>query len=216
MADWLMEDGERRPHLSSGNSDFVYDEENSAWIEEGATPETTPVWRSGGYAGSSRAHSRGERDAINKGYHLVVPGYVQRYTGVGGDIIIPPSIVRIHRGAFCTGKVAEKLTGIQLAGPSPYDEETSALTSVIFQGAVIAIEDKAFWNCSNLTSVTFNAGIKEIRSLAFASCTCLTDINIPENGVSIERGAFYDCPSLNRECKNLLERFYPHALRLYE
>ena len=67
---------------------------------------------------------------------------------------------------------------------------------IIFDGAISAIGNYAFYNCNSLTSITIPDNVTLIKHRAFEGCSGLTSIAIPENVTEIESWAFYGCSSL--------------------
>ena len=62
-------------------------------------------------------------------------GVLVKYTGNGGDVVIPDGVTSIGNEAFY---------------------EYSSLTSVTLPDSLTSIGDSAFYNCSRLTSITMN------------------------------------------------------------
>ena len=61
---------------------------------------------------------------------------------------------------------------------------------------VIAIGNRAFYECVVLTSVTIPESVQVIGEAAFYYCRCLTSVTIPESVQVIGDGAFYECGRL--------------------
>ena len=61
---------------------------------------------------------------------------------------------------------------------------------------VTAIDQEAFYHCTDLTSVTFGDNVTSIGWRAFSGCTGLTSITIPENVTYTGGEAFYECEGL--------------------
>lgn len=80
-------------------------------------------------------------------------GVLIKYTGPGGEVIIPEGVTGIDEGAFygCTG-----------------------LTGVTISGDVTSIGSYAFHGCTSLTSVTIPEGVTVIGEAAFYRCSNLT------------------------------------------
>ena len=95
-------------------------------------------------------------------------GVLEKYTGKGGDVVIPDGVTHIGHEAFwyCTG-----------------------LTSVVIPKSVSSIGNHAFYACKNLKSVTMPDSVKEIGQYAFRSCRSITSITIP-NGAKLGEDAF--------------------------
>ena len=62
--------------------------------------------------------------------------------------------------------------------------------------SVVAIDDKAFYDCDELTSVIIPTSVKSIGYQAFLNCNRMTFITIPDGIASIEDGTFASCNSL--------------------
>ena len=102
-------------------------------------------------------------------------GVLVKYTGNGGDVVIPEGVTSIGDWAFY---------------------ECSSLTSVTIPDGVTSIEDDAFRYCENLTSVTISDSVTSIGDRAFSSCSSLSSVTIPDSVTSIGDGAFSGCDDL--------------------
>ena len=102
-------------------------------------------------------------------------GVLTKYTGRGGDVVIPERVTAIGEEAFfgCT-----------------------ALSSVKIPAGVSAIGDKAFFGCTALSSVEIPEGVSAIGAEAFAGCTALEKVVFPTSLTAIGARAFYECKSL--------------------
>lgn len=102
-------------------------------------------------------------------------GVLTKYTGAGGDVVIPDSVTGIGSGAFsgCT-----------------------SLASVSIPNSVTSIGENAFLGCYSLTNVSIPDSITSIGESAFGYCRSLTSMNIPNRVISIGSGAFEDCDNL--------------------
>ena len=74
--------------------------------------------------------------------------------------------------------------------------ECSSLTSIAIPNSVTKIEPKTFSGCSSLTSVTIPDSVTEIGDYAFYRCSSLTSVTIPDSVTEIGNYAFYRCSSL--------------------
>ena len=109
---------------------------------------------------------------------VIDEGYLEEYTGKGGDVIIPDGVVGIGHGAF---------------------QFCDTLTSVIIPESVSEIGAGAFFNCKNLISVRLPAGITHVGENAFSGCIKLESINMPEGDVYIGGTIFEGCSALRDE-----------------
>ena len=102
-------------------------------------------------------------------------GVLKKYTGAGGDIVIPSGVIKIGNFAF---------------------EKCSSLTSVVISEGVEVIGDGAFFSCENLQSVTFPESLRKIGEYAFGLCKGLREIEFPEGITDISSMAFSSCDDL--------------------
>lgn len=63
---------------------------------------------------------------------------------------------------------------------------------------VVAIGERAFFDCFTLKSVTIPNTVKEIRDNAFRGCIYLTEIDIPKSVTKIGETILVDCKALNK------------------
>ena len=145
--------------------------------------------------------------ASEDGKCLIVDGNLKSFaTGCGAtEYTIPEGVTTIGYIAFQGGK---------------------SLTSVTIPDSVIAVEDGAFWNCSNIaefkgkfasedgkclivdgnlnafaigcgvTEYTIPNGVTKIGTWAFDDCKSLTSVTIPDSVTTIGQSAFSSCSSL--------------------
>jgi hypothetical protein len=105
---------------------------------------------------------------------------ITRYTGPGGNVIIPSTknglpVTSIDYMAFfyCLN-----------------------LTNVTIPNSITNIGNNAFEDCTNLTTVTIGNNVTSIGNWAFEFCGSLTNVTIPNSVTTIGQGAFSDCTSL--------------------
>ena len=102
-----------------------------------------------------------------------------KYSGDGGDIVIPDTISEIMPCAF----------------------ENARLTSVKFPEGIKKIGSAAFKNCTELKELSFSASLSYVGKFAFLGCTGIEKIKFYDglmgaNNLDIDQSAFFNCPSL--------------------
>ncbi len=121
-----------------------------------------------------------------------------RYTGPGGDVVIPEGITEIGDWAFsnCTGLTSVTIPeGVTEIGGSVFYGCTS-LSSVTIPEGVTEIRSWSFFGCTDLTSVIIPEGVTKIGGCAFGGCTNLQSVMIPESVMEIGEVAFQGCKNL--------------------
>ena len=105
----------------------------------------------------------------------ITDGVLTRYTGSGGDVVIPEGVTSIGDAAF----------GLC------YD-----LTSVKIPKGVTQIGKGVFMQCINLTSVEIPEGVTSIGYMAFESCYSLTSVTLPSTLEFLGSDVFEGCSGL--------------------
>ena len=90
---------------------------------------------------------------------VIEKGVLKKYTGPGGDVVIPDGVTEIGDYVFYKSKT---------------------LTSVSFPKSLRIIGSQAFASCNGLTAVTIPPSVKEIRWSAFDWCENLKDVFIED------------------------------------
>ena len=110
----------------------------------------------------------------------IVKGVLKKYTGSGGDVVIPNCITKIGRDAFSD----------DFWGKNP------SITSVIIPQGIKSVDDCAFSGCTNLIKVSIPEGVTKIGEYAFSICKSLEAVVIPNSVIKIGENAFSGCESL--------------------
>ncbi len=106
---------------------------------------------------------------------IIERGELKKYTGKGGDIVIPDGVRAIGDMAF-------------------WNNET--VTSVTVGGGVKEIMSHAFDGCKNLSRVELCEGIEIIGPWAFSACGSLKYIKIPASVTELTYEVFLDSTAL--------------------
>ncbi len=118
----------------------------------------------------------------NQNDFVIENGVLKKYTGPGGDVVIPEGVTEIGRLAF----------------------DMKNLRSIVIPIGVTRIDDGAFKWCS-LTSITIPEGVSSIGIEAFENCTSLEEITIPESLREVSRSAFVWCYNLKKVYINSID-----------
>lgn len=125
-------------------------------------------------------------------------GCLVKYTGPGGDVVIPDGVTKIGMASFdrCTSLTSVTIPdSVTKIGISAFSLCTS-LTSIKIPNSITKIDGCAFDGCVRLTSVTIPDGVTKISAGTFSLCKRLTSVRIPNSITEIENNAFKDCTSL--------------------
>ncbi len=106
---------------------------------------------------------------------IIERGELKKYTGKGGDIVIPDGVRAIGDMAF-------------------WNNET--ITSVAVGGGVKEIMSHAFDGCKNLARVELSEGLEIIGPWAFSACKSLKYIKIPASVTELTYEVFLDSTAL--------------------
>ncbi|MEE5992083.1 MAG: leucine-rich repeat domain-containing protein [Oscillospiraceae bacterium] len=106
---------------------------------------------------------------------VIENGVLKKYTGNGGDVVIPENVEKIGRKAFFCD---------------------IGITSVTIPDTVKVMEENVFSGCVNLTAVRLSNCVERLEFGTFSNCTALTSIVIPDSVRIIGNGVFAGCTSL--------------------
>lgn len=129
---------------------------------------------------------------------VIENGVLTKYTGPGGDVVIPENVTTIGACAFskCSNLTSVTIPeGVTSVMYQAFYHCTN-LTSVTIPGSVTSIGIEAFDGCRNLMCAAIPAKVTSIGNRAFSECSKLTSIIIPAGVMSIGYKVFYRCSSL--------------------
>ena len=109
------------------------------------------------------------------GDFLVENGVLKKYTGTGGDIIVPDGVTTIGTEVF-------------------YNRDD--IKSIVVPQGVTYIEYGAFSYCRNLEKVVLPEGMVDIHNCIFSHCTSLVEVVLPDSLETLGISMFSHCTSL--------------------
>ncbi|MBE6957981.1 MAG: leucine-rich repeat domain-containing protein [Ruminococcaceae bacterium] len=116
---------------------------------------------------------------------VIENGVLTKYTGPGGNVVIPEGVTKIGSKAFWG---------------------CESMTAVTIPEGVTSIDFGAFWECTGLKEITIPEGVTTIGEYAFTWCRNLTKIVLPK---SIE---MIDCGALAAGAEGVVEILVPKAV----
>lgn len=125
-------------------------------------------------------------------------GVLIRYSGSGGDVVIPDGLMEIGDWAFSRCNNLESVSlpdSIRYIGMGAFNRCYN-LKSITIPSGVTTIGDAAFEDCESLTSLVIPSNVTTIGEFAFSNCISLESILIYANVTSIEAKTFYACKSV--------------------
>ncbi len=121
-------------------------------------------------------------------------GFVTKYTGEGGNIVIPQYVSRENGDGTYS---AVRVRGFN----ADVFSENDKITGVVLSKYISNIPDNAFKNCTNLKMV-FAYGVSEIGNNAFENCISLERFNVDKYHTKLGANAFKNVPSISIEAAN--------------
>ena len=132
----------------------------------------------------------------NASEFVIADGVLKKYTGPGGDVVIPEGVISISSDAFKnntsirTIALPETLRRILNGAFSGCE----ALSEIKFSKGLIEIAPRAFYMCSSLSQIQLPKTLQTIGHRAFKLCTSLTTVTFSNQLVEIASNAFDSCP----------------------
>lgn len=129
---------------------------------------------------------------------VIENGAVKKYTGPGGDVVIPDGMTAIGASAFrCCGSLKSMVIpkGVTSIGASAF-RDCDSLSNVVIPGSVTILGDGAFLGCKSLHSMVIPKSMVSIGNWAFADCAGLRSVVIPESVTSMGDWALGGCLAL--------------------
>ena len=90
-----------------------------------------------------------------------------------------------------TGSTEDYTLGVS---SQPWNSCRDQIKTLVVEGTVTRIGERAFQKCTALESVTVQAGVQTVGKCAFLNCSALTRVELPE-GIFQEDGAFRNTPA---------------------
>ena len=106
---------------------------------------------------------------------VIAEGVLIRYTGMGGDVIVPD--------------------GIRVIGDSAFSD-CAALRHVTLPDSLLHIGAYAFYDCIGLEAITVPFNTTQIGAEAFSGCVKLIRVTLPVALSHVGMMAFAFCPAL--------------------
>ena len=123
-----------------------------------------------------------------------------RYTGDGGDIVIPDGVTKIAPRVFWNNKNVKSIVvpeGVKEIGFRSFSG-CEKLEKIILPPELKKIPNEAFSYCPELKTVELSGGITEIGKEAFICCSKLESVVIPDGVTEIGESAFLQCKNLKK------------------
>lgn len=145
---------------------------------------------------------------------VIYKGRLEKYTGPGGDVVVPAGVTRIGDKAF---RACEEVTSVILPeGVTEIGEwafmACGKLQSIQIPEGVTAIGEGAFWYCESMPKIVFPATMTQIGKHALGNCKSLTSITILGEKLAGMSSAFFGKVSVHFHVRNI--NVIPAAMRI--
>ncbi len=110
---------------------------------------------------------------------------ITKYTGSGGDLIIPSTTI-IDGVEYTVTRIGKESF-----------KDCGSLTSAVIPNSVTKIGEWAFGGCSGLASVTIGNSVSSMDGYVFFNCSALTSITIPNSVTNIGGSTFDGCSKMS-------------------
>ena len=118
----------------------------------------------------------------------IVGRVLLRYTGEGGDVVIPDGVVEIAANTFREGSDYNR----------NHYRSTESLHSISLPASLKVIGGNAFAGCRALQSIRIPDSVSTLHGNAFGQCSKLTQIDIGEGITELPDYTFHECSALRR------------------
>ncbi len=149
------------------------------------------------------------RLSLTDEFVTVGDGILIKYSGEGGDVVIPDNVKSISGAFYDSSRVTSvtvpdsvtRIESYSFACTAGFGAETvllkkSILESVTIPDSVNYIGAAAFFNCCKLKDVSIPASVKYVQPQTYIFCDSLTKVSIPDNVISIGFTAFGEALSM--------------------
>ena len=142
------------------------------------------------FSGTSTAAPAIVAQAADSDFEIDSSGTLTKYTGGGGDVVIPDGVKAIGNLAFSS--LLYDSDGM------PYHVGCKGLVGITIPHSVTSIGDDAFNSCYNLTDVVIPDSVTHIGKSAFSGCKSITRLDLPDSITRIEDSTFGGCSGIQR------------------
>ena len=120
---------------------------------------------------------------------IIERGVLKKYTGPGGDVVIPYGVMSIGHSAFYNCEKITSITfpqGVKFIGPDAF-AMCSGLANITLPKQLTILYENAFYGCTGLKSATILGKVTCFKDGVFEECPALETIISPEIPVNFWR-----------------------------